>query len=220
MNRTVSWFCKIFLKPIVDTFLIKEVRGLENIPKGNFILVSNHQSHLDWIASGYLCVPKKFTFLGQVDRYTGPLGFGRDLLYLVAGVIRINRKDEESKKIALEKAIEAIKKNGHSLVIYPEGTRSRTGEIQKGRTGAVKIYLKTGVPILPAAIKGTFELFPPGGKLKIKRKVKINIGKPLHFGKERERVKNLDCNSLEYQNVLEEITEKIMTEIVRLYNEI
>jgi 1-acyl-sn-glycerol-3-phosphate acyltransferase len=52
MNLFVSWFCKIFIKPIVGFLFIREVKGLENIPKGNFILASNHQSHLDWIVCG------------------------------------------------------------------------------------------------------------------------------------------------------------------------
>jgi 1-acyl-sn-glycerol-3-phosphate acyltransferase len=219
MNRAVSWFCKIFVKPIVNFCFIKEVKGLENIPKRNFILVSNHQSHLDWIVNGCICVPKRFTYLGQIDRYTGFVGFGRNLLYFIAGVIPVNRKDKVSKKIALEKAIKALK-IGDILVIYSEGTRSRTGEIQRGRWGTAKIYLESGVPILPMAIKGTFELLPPGGKLKIKRIVEGNIGQPLYFKKEKERAKNLDCDSEKYKYLLQKITDKTMEEITRLYTEI
>lgn len=221
MNRAVSWFCRIFVSPIISLCFVKEVKGLGNIPKRNFILVSNHQSHLDWIISGYLCTPRRFTYLGQVDRYTGSLGFGRGLLYFAAGVIPVNRKDKVSKRIATDKAIEALK-IGDILIIYPEGTRSRTGEgdIQKGKWGTAKIYLKTGVPILPMAIKGTFELFPPNGKLKIKKTVKINIGKLLYFEEEGEKAKNLDSDSDEYKDLLQKITDKIMEEITRLYDEI
>ena len=71
MNPAISWFCKIFLKPIVDWLLIKEVKGLENIPTGPFILVSNHVSYLDIIINGYLCVPRKFHFIGQFDGFEG-----------------------------------------------------------------------------------------------------------------------------------------------------
>jgi 1-acyl-sn-glycerol-3-phosphate acyltransferase len=219
MNLFVAWFCKIFIKPIVGLLFIKEVKGLENIPQGNFILASNHQSHLDWIVCGWLCVPRRFTYLGQIDRYSGLLSLGRNLLYFVAGVIPVNRGDENSKKMAVEKAIEALKK-GKILVIYPEGTRSRTGEIQKGKFGTAKIFLKTGVPILPVAIKGTFEIFPPGkGFPKIKKVVKVNIGKPLYFKEELKIAKNLNCDSEDYKNFLGKITDKIMEEIYRLYEE-
>lgn len=218
MNRSLSWFCKIFVKPLVDVFLIKEVKGKENIPKTNFILVSNHQSHLDWIASSYLCVPRRFTFIGQVDRYKGIIAWGRNLLYAVAGVISLNRKDENSKKRVLEEAVASLK-NGDILIIYPEGTRSRTGEIQKGKWGTAKFFLKTGKPILPAAFAGTYELMPPGGKLKPKRIVKINIGKPLYFKGEFEKAKNLDCNSKEYQEILKKIIDRVMSEITLLKEE-
>jgi len=220
MNLFLSWFCKIFIKPIVDFLFIKEIKGLENIPKGNFILASNHQSHLDWIVCGCLCVPRRFTYIGQIDRYSGLLAFGRNLLYFVAGVIPVNRKDENSKKLAVKKAIEALKK-GKILVIYPEGTRSRSGEIQKGKFGTAKIFLKTEIPILPVAIKGTFEIFPPEkGFPKIKKIVKVNIGKPLYFKEELKIAKNLNCDSKDYKNLLEKITDKTMKEIFILYDEI
>jgi len=104
MNRAVSWFCKVFLKPIVDKFLIKEVKGVKNVPmERNFILVANHQSHLDHITTAYVCVPKRFHIIGQVDRYSGLTKLFLYLIYFIAGVIHLNRKNEESKKKQLKK---------------------------------------------------------------------------------------------------------------------
>jgi 1-acyl-sn-glycerol-3-phosphate acyltransferase len=216
MNRIVSSFCHIFIKPTVKILFIKEVKGWENIPKGNFILAPNHSSHLDQLAAGYVCVPRKFHYIGQIDRYTGTDRILLNILYFIAGVIRVHRKNEESKKEAVEKSIEVLKK-GASLVIYPEGTRTRNGEIGEGKPGIAKIFLKTGVPILPVGIKGTFELMPPGtGFPKIKREVKINIGKPLFFEEELEKAKNLNEDSIEYQEILEKITKRVMDEIKNL----
>ncbi len=218
MNPLLSWFCKIFLKPIVDKLLIKEVKGLENLPKTNFILVSNHQSYLDIIIDSYLCVPRRFHFIGQIEGFKIPLKWLIAALYFLSGVIPLNRKDEESRAGVVKSAIEVLKK-GDILIIYPEGARSRNGQIQEGKAGAARIFLKTGVPILPAAIKGTFELLPPKGKLKIKRIVKINIGKPLYFKEEFEKAKNLDCNSEEFKNFCQKITDKIMEEVSNAYQE-
>jgi 1-acyl-sn-glycerol-3-phosphate acyltransferase len=216
MNKVASWFCKIFLKPVVDKFLIREVRSLENVPKTNFILAANHQSHLDQIATGYVCVPRRFTYVGQVDKYKGFEALLRNLLYFIAGVIPVNRNEPESKKKAAEEAIKRLKM-GDILIIYPEGTRSRTGQIQKPRLGIAKIYLKTGVPILPVGIKRTFELMPTGRAFpKIKREVRINIGNPLYFKEEFEMAKNLDCNSEEYKNICQKIAERVMEEIKNL----
>lgn len=223
MNIVVSYFCHIFLRPIVKKLLIKEVKGWQNMPKRNFILAANHQSHLDHIATGFLCAPKRYHYLGQTDRYRGFDRFLLHILYFIAGVIRVNRKKEESRKKAAELAIGALKK-GATLVIYPEGTRSRTGEIQEGKLGITKIFLKTGVPILPVGIKGTFELMPPGkGFPEIKRIVKINIGKPLFFEKELITAKKIKEEAkeeaIEYQKILKKITDKVMGEISLLVKE-
>jgi len=216
MNRIVSWFCHIFIKPIVKILFIKEVKGWKNIPKGPFILAPNHSSHLDQLATGYICVPRKFHYIGQIDRYQGSDRILLNILYFVAGVIRVHRKNEESKKEAVEKSIEVLKK-GASLIIYPEGTRTRNGKMGEGKSGIAKIFLKSRVPILPIGIKGTFELMPPGtGFPKIKREVKINIGKPLFFEEELEMAKNLAEDSIEYQEILEKITQKVMEEIASL----
>jgi 1-acyl-sn-glycerol-3-phosphate acyltransferase len=220
MNRFISWLCKTCFKYPVDKFLIKEVRGKHNIPSRNFILATNHQSHLDQIITGYVCVPRPYTYLGQTDRYSGFTKIFLYLLYFVAGVIHVNRKIKESRKRAAQEAINALKE-GVSLVIYPEGTRTRTGKIQDGKTGVAKIFLKTGVPILPVGITGSFELMPPGRAFpKFERKIKINIGKPLFFNKELQESKNLKETSKEYKEILKNITDKVMSEIQRLVKEI
>lgn len=216
MNRAISWLCKICLKFPVDKFLIKKISGQENIPKRNFILAANHQSHLDHIATGYICVPRKFHYIGQTDRYRGFDRFLLNILYFVAGVIRVHRENSESKKEAIEKSIEVIKKRA-SLIVYPEGTRTRNGKMGEGKPGIAKIFLKTGVPILPVGIKGTFELMPPGsGFPKIKREVKINIGKPLFFEEELNKAQKISEDSIEYQEILEKITKRVMSEIASL----
>jgi 1-acyl-sn-glycerol-3-phosphate acyltransferase len=218
MNRAVSWFCKIFLAPIVKFLFIKEVRGRENIPKRNFILATNHQSHLDEIINGYVCVPRRFHFIGQTDQYGGLTKLALYIIYFLAGVIHLNRKNKDSKREAVDQAIEFAKK-GDSLIIYPEGTRTRTGKLGKGKWGVAKIFLETGTPILPAAITGTFELLPPGGKLKIKRITKINIGKPIYLEQELEG-KSSPGGEEKRRNFLIKTTDKVMAEIASLKAEL
>jgi 1-acyl-sn-glycerol-3-phosphate acyltransferase len=220
MNKILSWFCYIFLKPIVKLIWIKEVRGIENIPKRNFILASNHQSHLDQITNAYLCVPRAFTYLGQVDKYEGIEKILRNFFYLIGGVIPVNRYDEESKKKAMEECQKRLNK-GEIVIIYPEGTRTKNGEIGEFKKGIAKLHLKSGVPVLPVATKGNFELMPVGKRFpKLKRIVRINIGKLLDFKKEREMAKNLKEDSLEYKELLEKITQKLREEILSLFNQI
>lgn len=227
MNVFLGWFCKIFLKPIVDFFLIKKIKGLENVPKRNFILATNHQSHLDQICTGYIALAHylhKFRMIGQVDRYNDKFitKFLRDFFYLIGGVIPIDRRDLQSRKKALQEAIKILKK-GEVLIIYPEGTRTRSGEGKMGepKSGVGKLHLLTAIPILPAAIKGTFELMPPAKIFpKIKKIIKINVGKPMVFEEEIKRAKNLDCESEEFKQISQEIAQKTMKEIKNLYQDL
>ncbi|MFA5087205.1 MAG: lysophospholipid acyltransferase family protein [Candidatus Paceibacterota bacterium] len=218
MNRFVSIFSKIFLAPIVSGVFIKKLKGRENIPLGNFILASNHQSYLDIVLSGYVCVPRRFTYIGQVDRENKGFKFLRTFLYAYAEVIPVNRNDNESKKLAFEKAVEYLK-NGYDLIIYPEGTRTRTGEVMEGKWGVAKLYLRTGVPILPMGIVGAFETFPPGEKPKIKKNIELRIGKPLSFVEYFQKAKQINVDSEEYKNFCAEITGKLMEEIKKLVYE-
>jgi len=217
MNPLLAWFCKIFLAPLVKILFIKEIKGQEFIPRRNFILVSNHTSYLDIIFDAYLSVPRKFHFIGQIEGFKIPLRWLIAALYFLSGVISLNRKEENSREEVVKKAIEVLKKRD-VLIIYPEGRRSVTGEIEEGKFGTAKIFLKTGVPILPVGIRGAFELLPPHGKLKIKRIVKINVGRPLFFEKEFKEAQNLDENLPEYSQILQKITDKIMEEIKKLYD--
>ena len=219
MNRPLSWFSKIFLAPIVKGLLIKSIRGVENIPRSNFILATNHQSHLDELATAYICVPRRFHFIGQTDSHKGLARLLVHLFYSLTGVIALNRKNEDSRKWVIREATKVLRE-GDILIIYPEGTRTRTGEMGQGRFGVARIFLETEVPILPAAIKGAFDVLPPGGKLKLEKNIELNVGKPLFFKEELEKARNLDKNSKEYILLLENITNSLMEEIAKLYRQL
>jgi 1-acyl-sn-glycerol-3-phosphate acyltransferase len=75
--------------------------------------------------------------------------------------------------------------------------------------GIGKLYLESGVPILPVAMKGTYELMPPGGGVKISRSVEVIIGKKLEFLKELEAAKGLDKESEEYKKICIKIAKTV-----------
>jgi 1-acyl-sn-glycerol-3-phosphate acyltransferase len=209
MKKIVSVISRAVLGPYMRSHLVREVVGAENVPAGNFILASNHLSHLDYFVHGFLCTPRRFTYIGQVDKLTkGPIRFWRDMLYAYAEVIPVDRRDSTSKKAAIEKA-EKMLKDGYCLIIFPEGTRSLDGKLHDFRPGVARFHLNTGVPILPVALKGTYELMPPGSKLKIERKVVATFGKPLDFPGERRAAAKMDKKSDEYRELCVNITKKV-----------
>ncbi len=219
MNKTVSTISRALLGGMIKAVFIKTITGLENVPKeGNFIFASNHLSHLDWFMSGYIVTPRKFTFIGQVDRYNSGIdGIGRRLMYWYADVIPIDRTSDESKKQALAKGVEALK-NGYCVIIYPEGTRSRDGKLHEFKPGISKLHLESGVPVLPVAFNGSYEILPPGGKLKIKKLVRIAIGKPVDLVGMKEKARRLDYSGGEYRQLCADAA-KIIEDEVRALKE-
>ena len=207
MLKIVSICSHIVLAPLYWS-LVKDVEGKENIPKGNFILASNHLSHLDWFIDGYFCTPRRFTFIGQVDKMTGTMKFWRDLVYAYAEVIPLDRNEPESRKQAIAIALERLKQ-GLILIIYPEGTRSRDGQLHEFKSGVARLHLESGVPVLPVAIKGTYEIMPPGGKFKTKKIVRLAVGKPLDFSTERASAANMDKQSKEYYQICRDVAKKV-----------
>lgn len=208
MNKFLSWFCKIFLAPIFSFLFLKKIEGKQNIPQSNFILVSNHLSYLDILVDGYICLPRKFCFIGQIDGFKGILRKLVLLAYFFTGTIPLDREDPFSRKRCVEKAIEAVKK-GNILILYPEGRRSSDGKLQKFKNGFARIFLETGVPILPVALKGTFELLPPKGKLKIKKIIEVKILPPMYFEEEYNRAQNLQRDSRDYQEIARKIAQEV-----------
>lgn len=213
MNKIVSTVSRALLGGAVRNILIKDIKGWDNIPqKSNFILASNHLSHMDWFMSGYIIAPRKFTFIAQVDQYAGFKKLWRNLIYWYGGIIPINRKNEESKKLAIDTAIRMLK-NGYCVVIYPEGGRAYNGVMKEFKSGVGKLCLDSGVPILPAAFARTQELMPPHGRLRFRKVARIAVGKPLDFKKEKEMADKLDKNSQEYYQLCAEVAKTVEKEV-------
>ena len=213
MNRVVSTISWVLLGWFFELFVVKEIIGKENFSKKrHYILASNHISHLDWLIGCYLCVPRKYTFIGQVDKMTGVKGLLRDLTYFWGSTIPVDRNDPESRKKAARMAVGFLKK-GYNLFMFPEGTRSRDGKLQMFKRGVGSLYLQTGAPILPVAMIGTREMMPPGGKMKLNRAARVIVGKPLEFPNELAAAKNMNSDSQDYLRLCEKIAKSAEEEV-------
>jgi 1-acyl-sn-glycerol-3-phosphate acyltransferase len=149
-----------------------KVEGLENIPqKTNFIAVANHSSFLDPIVLA-TAIPRRIHWIALRGIYHA---FGLNWLMCKFAVLPTGSSSE--------RAVRLLMKN-KDIALFPEGTRSFDGSLREFRRGAALLALKTGRPILPCAILGTYEVLPRQAKLPRFRSIKIKIGKPKYLLKE------------------------------------
>ncbi len=159
-----------------------EASGLENIPRDKpLILVANHQGAADIpVLLAYL--PVRFRFAIKKELFGLPV-FGWYLRQ--AGYFPIDRQVILSAYKTLEQIIEILKA-GESVMIFPEGTRSKDGSLGKFKRGSLMAALKSGAPVVPIAISGSYDILPKGTYLIKPSKVKLSVAKPVYIKNEDE----------------------------------
>jgi 1-acyl-sn-glycerol-3-phosphate acyltransferase len=152
-----------------------EIIGKENILRSKpQIFMANHQSDFD-ILIVLAHVPGQFRWLVKKELFNIPI-FGAAMKG--AGYIEIDRDNREKAMQSLDQAAISIR-NGKSIMAFPEGTRSRYGEIKSFKQGTFYLAIKSGVPIVPISIIGSGDIMPKRS-LKIKPgKIKLVIDKPI-----------------------------------------
>jgi 1-acyl-sn-glycerol-3-phosphate acyltransferase len=153
-----------------------QAEGLEHVPRtGPAILCPNHISVIDSFLLPWV-LPRPVTFVGKAE-YLDDWKTRR--LFPALGMIPIERGGGDQARAAMA-AARAVLERGELFGIYPEGTRSRDGRLYKGHTGAARLAVETGAPILPVGIVGTREIQPPGKPYPQPfRSATIRIGPPI-----------------------------------------
>jgi len=149
---------------VLDMFGTKlNITGLENLPeKGPVVFVGNHQGYADILAYCAALTKFQFGFVAKDDLAKIPL-YGEWIRRIRS--VFIERDDPRASLKAINEGIELIDK-GFSLVIYPEGTRSKGPEMGEFKKGALKLATKPGVPIIPVSLNGSYRMFEEQGYLK------------------------------------------------------
>jgi 1-acyl-sn-glycerol-3-phosphate acyltransferase len=150
MIGALSW-------PVLRVVFRCRATGVENVPRaGGFVLAANHLSNFDPWPLGIPLYPRRFLrFMAKSELFWFPLS----LLLRTGGAFKVRRgqSDEEAMATAVELA-----RDGHCVVMFPEGTRRTKGLRKKHearwRSGAARIALEAGVPLVPAGISGTDRL--------------------------------------------------------------
>jgi 1-acyl-sn-glycerol-3-phosphate acyltransferase len=146
-------FIAVLSAPVLYGLFRLRVRGTEHIPRGGFVLASNHLSNFDpWPLGMPLWPRHHLRFMAKSELYWWPL----TLVLNGAGAFPVRRGQADTE--AIETAVR-LARAGYPVAMFPEGTRRRKGLRKKWearpRSGAARIALEAGVPLVPAGIKGT-----------------------------------------------------------------
>lgn len=185
--------------PILKGLFRLRSQGEENLPQdGGYVLAANHVSNFDPWPLGVPIFPKRFLrFMAKSELYWWPLNH---VINAGGGFpVRRGERDAEAMQTAVDLA-----KEGHGVAMFPHGTRQRKGLVKrhqpKAHTGAARIALEAGVPLVPAAISGTDRLRRLGP-------LRVRYGKPIPLD---------DLTGQDPSLAAREATDRLMAEIERL----
>lgn len=155
-----------------------EVKGLENIPKDQAVLfVGNHKSYID-IPMIIKYVPQPLAFIAKSSLKKVPLF---NTIMSLLGCLFIDREDIRQSLVIIKQGIAKLER-GESLLIFPEGKRSKSPELLPFKQGSLKLAEKSHVAIIPFAIQGTENIFGNNGfKVKAAR-AWLTFGSPIQLG--------------------------------------
>jgi long-chain acyl-CoA synthetase len=176
-KKVFEWYCKA----LFTLYCPLQVQGRENIPESPFIFCSNHNSHMD---TGVLmrCSGLPFKNFGMMaaSDYFFENKSRKFFLGSLMNLIPVNRKPTYKNIVeAMAACREFTKDQSRNIIIYPEGTRSLTGQIQSFRHGAAMISSELKLPIVPVYIKGTYDSMPKGKSFMRPKRLHATIGQPI-----------------------------------------
>jgi 1-acyl-sn-glycerol-3-phosphate acyltransferase len=157
---TAFTFIEVIARPLLAVLVKRDWRGRENVPReGGVIVVANHVTYFDPISIGHFLVKAGRTprFLAKASVFKAPV-LGK--LIRSAGQIPVYRESREA-ALAFREAVQAVQR-GETIIVYPEGTMTKDPQLwpMVGKTGAARIALRTGAPVLPIGQWGAQEVLP------------------------------------------------------------
>lgn len=198
------WVVKAILTPLLYALWRPRATGVDNVPRhGPAILAGNHLSFADHFF-GPLPVPRKVTFIGKHEYFTGRGLKGLIIRAFMAavGVIPVDRSGGKASEAALNTGLRVLHE-GKLLGIYPEGTRAPDNRLYRGKTGVARLVMESKAPVVPMAMLHTYELMPPGRRLpRLGIRPEVRFGAPLDFSRYYGEPAD--------QDVLRAITDEIM----------
>jgi len=191
----------------MNTYLRIECSGRENLPaSGAYILAANHCSHLDSVAirealgrraSGLYVMGAKDYFF---DTHLKSWFFTTFL-----NALPFDREENAAESLA---ACKTVLDGGRAILLFPEGTRSLTGELQPFKPGIGVLGIELDAPVIPVSLKGTFESLPKGKALPRPMRIEVRIGPPVDFSKLKAQRGTVSTSEL-YRKAATELRAKV-----------
>lgn len=187
---TLSRPARFVARPAMRVLYRAQVSGLEHVPvDGPAIISPNHRSFFD-SPLVMTMTPRPVVFLGKAEYMDKT---ATKYLFPAFGMVPIKRDARKASMAALETAADLLR-DGQLVGIYPEGTRSRDGDLHRGHSGVAHLAAMTGAPIIPVGITGTHRVQPIGAAVPrpFRGPVHLRFGEPIHpdhyrYGGSRKR---------------------------------
>ncbi len=203
MSQLIYAFCHIILLVFLKLFFGFKVNGRKNIPPGGSVIIAaNHSSFLDPPVLG-TALPRQAYYMARYELFSFPI-WGRFLRSVKAFPVHRKGVDYGAIKMGV-----GYLREGNALILFPEGTRSFTGELLPPLPGIGMIAWQGGAVIVPAYIKGTNKALPPLAKFIKFKKIEVTFGKPFFPEK-------LVSSDLPRREIYDKISRHIMAEIAKL----
>lgn len=164
------------------------VSGLKNIKsnKTPYFFVSNHASALD-IPLAFAGIPNWLVSIAKIElKSVLILGW----VMSTGGHIFVDRRNKDKAYKSLKDAKKSLSKTPRSVLLFPEGTRTKNGDLLKIKTGGINMAIELGIPIIPVACKGTFEMLKNNANSLGNGVLELRIGKPIIIEKDKKADKH------------------------------
>jgi 1-acyl-sn-glycerol-3-phosphate acyltransferase len=203
LKKSTHKIFRFFVRFLLGLIARVETTGIENLPSGGFVIAANHVGRLD-AALGYFVLDRPDIIIVVAEKYAKYAIF-RWLVKLTNGMF-VDRYNADIH--AIRETLRRLQQ-GQVFTITPEGTRSKSGNLQEARPGAIYLAWKAGVPVLPVAVTGTEDAVVAKRLKHFKRlEIKIVAGQPFTLPKE-VKGQNRDATMQQY-------TDEVMCRIAAL----
>ena len=205
LSYRIGWTC---FRVMHATYFRWRVFNAERVPlQGGVILASNHASFLDppLVGSG---LRRDINYLARESLFRFP---GIGALLRSWNSVPVDRDGGGAKglKIILDRLL-----NGAGIILFPEGTRTKDGQLQPARSGIGLTVIKSTAPVVPVRVFGTFEAYGRRHKFPRPHRVAVKYGRPMNFEALRAEAKT--CDKARLKQIYQQVADEIMAAIAQL----